>query len=212
MAYLAWVRVDVAHVLLAFRALKNDLFHVDPDLLHPRTPDLGVDQVEKFLNVAKQLLGNALAGAVDGHFQIRAAVEHGGGEHAHGDCLPEASGCGNEDFPRKIVPSVCLEDLLMVAGKRAVWFALPEDSSTCSYKVVVEHALMKRALPSPPVDSLQRLPAPEHALEPCALGLSRSDQVVLQRRPAYAPLPFFLLALSHDSVVAVEVARQSCGE
>ena len=41
-----------------------------------------------------------LARAVDGHLQVRAAEEHGGGEHADRDGLAEPPGRGDQDLLR----------------------------------------------------------------------------------------------------------------
>ena len=51
--YLAGVRVDHAHVLLALVSLHHDLLHVDPDLFHPRRPKLQVDELEELLDVSQ---------------------------------------------------------------------------------------------------------------------------------------------------------------
>lgn len=54
--YLARVRVDDAHVLLALHPLQHDLLHVDADLLHVGASDLEVDQLQKFLDIPQELL------------------------------------------------------------------------------------------------------------------------------------------------------------
>jgi hypothetical protein len=97
--YLARVGVDDPHVLLALGALQHYLLHVDPDLLHVGASNLYVDELEELLDVPEQLLRDAFACAVDGHLQVRAAVKHSSGEHAHGDGLPEPSRCGHKDLP-----------------------------------------------------------------------------------------------------------------
>jgi hypothetical protein len=50
--YLARIGVDGADILLALRALDHDLLHVDPDLLHPRAPELHVNEIQEFLDVS----------------------------------------------------------------------------------------------------------------------------------------------------------------
>jgi hypothetical protein len=52
---------------------------------------LRVDQVEKLLHVAQQLLADALARAVDAQLHPRRAEQDGGGEQADGDGLAD---CG----------------------------------------------------------------------------------------------------------------------
>lgn len=129
-----------------------------------------------------------LARAVDGHLQVWAAEEHGGGKHAHRDGLPETAGCGDEHLLGQMIPSIHFQYLLMVFRKRPVRLVLPEYARACANEIVVEHALMERALPASPVQSLQPPSAFLHALEPVALVRAVSGvQVVLDCRPS--PLP-----------------------
>jgi len=58
--YLARVGVDHPDVLLALVALQHDLLHVDPDLLHARRVELEVDELQELLDVAQELLRDAL--------------------------------------------------------------------------------------------------------------------------------------------------------
>jgi hypothetical protein len=58
--HLARVGVDGADVELAVGPLQDDLLHVDPDLLHPLAPDLEVDELQELLDVAQELLRDAL--------------------------------------------------------------------------------------------------------------------------------------------------------
>jgi hypothetical protein len=52
---------------------------------------LGVDQVQEFLDIAQQLLTDAFAGAVDAELHARGAEEDRGRKQAHRDGLPD---CG----------------------------------------------------------------------------------------------------------------------
>jgi len=147
-----------------------------------------------------------LARAVDGHFQVGAAVQHGGREHAHGDGLAEPSRRRHQHLLRQMVPPVDLEDLLVVLGEHPVLLSLPEDARARSNEVVVEHALMERALPPTPVQRLQPLPALLHALEPVALYLlAACDHAVLERRPSLPASERLVLALERHAVVVDEV-------
>ena len=153
-----------------------------------------------------------LARAVDGHLQVRAAVQHGSGEHAHGDGLAKPSGRRDQDLLREMVPSVDLQDPLMVLRKRAVGLALPEDPCACSNKVVVEHPLVERALPPPPVDRLQPLSAPLHAVEAGVCSFRCHAQVVLQRGPAHPPFPLLLHLHPGDAIIVFKViGEEHCG-
>jgi hypothetical protein len=96
----------------------------------------------------------------------------------------------------------------VVPGKRPVRLALPEDPRARSNEVVVKHPLVKRALPPPPVDRLQPLPALLHALKSVALDLGRGDQVVFEGRSANAAIPLLLLALACHSVKVFKVLGQ----
>lgn len=172
-AYLAGVGVHRPDVLLALVTLQHDLLHVDADLPHALALELHVDEVQELLDVSQQFLRDAFACAVDGHLEVGAAVQHGGGEHADRDGLPEASGRGDQHLLRQMVPAVDLQDALVVLREHPMILAFPEDARARADEVVVEHALVEGAQPPPPVDGFQGLPALGHAFEPVAFRLAR---------------------------------------
>lgn len=114
---LGGVGVDDADVLVAVRALEDDLLHVAADDAVVRDAQLGVDEVQELVDVAQQLVGDALARGVDGALEPRNGEDHGGREHADADGLAEAPGRGDEDLLVQGVPAVELQDPLVVPGK-----------------------------------------------------------------------------------------------
>jgi hypothetical protein len=54
-----------------------------------------------------------------------------------------------------MIPSIHLQNLLVVPRERPRWFCLPKDPSARPYKVVVEEPLVEGALPALPVQGLK---------------------------------------------------------
>ena len=84
-AYLRGIAVDHSDVLIRFRALDHQLLAIGPDDLEGMDVQLGVDEVEEFLDVAQQFLTDALAGAVDAELHAGRAEEDGRRKQADGD-------------------------------------------------------------------------------------------------------------------------------
>ena len=77
------VAVDDADVPLALVVLDVDLLRVHTQNLVFGHIQLEVNDIQKPHNVSKQLLGDALASAVDGELKVGARKHHGRGEHGH---------------------------------------------------------------------------------------------------------------------------------
>ena len=77
------VAVDDADVPVALVALDVDLLGVHTQNLVLGDVELEVNDIQKPHNVSKQLLGDALASAVDGELKVWARKHHGRGEHGH---------------------------------------------------------------------------------------------------------------------------------
>jgi CO dehydrogenase nickel-insertion accessory protein CooC1 len=76
----------------------DDLLHVAADHRVGLHAQLGVDQVEELLDVAQELVADALARRVDRALQVRHREDHGGRKHADADGLAEASWRRDQDF------------------------------------------------------------------------------------------------------------------
>jgi hypothetical protein len=184
-ANLARVGVDLALVPGALVADDHELLHVGAQHLQRRHAHLLVDLDEEHLDVAEQLLGDALARAVDGQLELRAREHHGGGEHADGHGLAEAARGGHQDLLHEVVPPVVLEDGLVVAGEGARRVGLPEDARARLEEELVELPLVERAGPlAGVVDGVERGAALVHAGEAVAdLGdpAAAAQEVALER-------------------------------
>ena len=86
------------------------------------------DLEHELADVAEELLGNALAGTVDGNFDAGGGVEHRSRKHGDGDGLAETPRRADEYFLGEVVPAVAHEDGLMVAREAAGGLQLPEDA------------------------------------------------------------------------------------
>ena len=127
--YLGRVRVDDTDVGCTTRPLEHDLFHVLPDNLEAVAEKVLLDDFhEKLLDVAQQLLRDALARGIDAELDAGGGENHGGCEHTHADRLAEAPRRADEHLLREVVPPVVEEDLAVVARKLAFGGRLPEDA------------------------------------------------------------------------------------
>ena len=127
--YLGRVGVDDTDVGRTTRTLQHDFLHVLPNNLKAVAKKILLDDLhEKLLDVAEQLLRDALARGIDAELDAGGGENHGGCEHAHADRLAEAPRRADEHLLREVVPPVVEEDLAVVARKLAFGCRLPEDA------------------------------------------------------------------------------------
>jgi hypothetical protein len=107
-----------------------------------------------------------------------------------------------------MVPSVDLQYPLVVLCEDPVRFAFPEYPRARSNKIVVEHPLVKRALPASPVDRVQALAAPLHALKTTAGLAAPLVEIVLQGSPPLLAVQALVLLLLGHTVVVLEIVLQ----
>jgi len=76
------------------RSLEDNLFHVASDDLVGGCTEFEVDEVQEFLDIAQQLVADALAGGVDGTLYIGGGKDHGGCKHADADGFAKPASLG----------------------------------------------------------------------------------------------------------------------
>jgi hypothetical protein len=97
--YLAWVRVDDAHVGQVLGVPYYKLLHVAPHVCEARFLDVVLaEQIEKLDNVPQEFLGDALARGIDADFDAGRAVQHRSRKHADADRFPETARRADEDL------------------------------------------------------------------------------------------------------------------
>jgi len=110
-------------------------------------------------------LRDSLASGVDRDLHGGCGEDHRCRKHADGDGLAEAAGGADKDLLGQVVPTVELQDLLVVPAELPLGLRLPEEPCAGPKEVIVELLLMEGPVPPLVVQHGERIPAPLHALE-----------------------------------------------
>jgi hypothetical protein len=137
------VAVDDADVPVALVALDVDLLGVHTQDLVLGHVEFEVNDVQKPDDVAKQLLGDALARAVDGELEVGARKHHGRGEHGDGNGFAKAPWCADQYLLWRRVPRVELKEPVVIFCKGAGAVTLKKDASAALEILLMKQALMK---------------------------------------------------------------------
>ena len=136
--HLAWIAVNYSNVSDAKRTLQVDFLHICPlHLKMKRRIVVVCNHKSKFFDISQNFLTDSFAGTVYADFHPWTRKQHCRAKHGDTDCFAKPAWSRNQYLLRNMIPSVCLQDFLMISCKLTRWFKFPEAACACFQKIIM---------------------------------------------------------------------------